>query len=445
MPTSIHLVAYSKDLVIAAYGSRFIAVDAKTNQLVAAPNDHPSSNESSSVEKLKLDAMPEGLIRAIVFHRNGELMAVASDSRTIQVWNIKTWTLVQSKMLIKRPNALAFSGSEDELGDLIVADKFGDVYRIPLGSVNDKIKLLLGHCSLVTDMLLSHENGFLITSDRDEKIRVSLFPDTFEIDGFCLGHTGFITKICPVPNRPNAIISGGGDGNLILWNLTTHTEVERLAIADFAPELRPINATTPQTIVTIKSSPVSSAIAILFENIPLVTILRASLGSNNKFEVHTNIQLPRAALDIEFDHKGDLIVAFAPAPTQFEDSLLIGISEFHKEKEVKFSEISTTAGVAGKLNQVGTSETTEKVDYGAYIQILRKFNEEEYRELKKKRKSEAGEDGEGGGGRVPKQQKQQPKQGGGKGKGGKRGGKNHKKNQAGGGIQEEPTVADADQ
>ncbi|KAI9340877.1 WD40-repeat-containing domain protein [Obelidium mucronatum] len=381
--------------------------------------------------------MPEGLIRSIVFHRNKELMAVASDSRFVQIWNIKTWTLVHSKMLIKRPNALAFSGSESELGDLIVADKFGDVYRIPLGSGNEKIKLLLGHCSLVTDMLLSHENGFLVTSDRDEKIRVSLFPDTFEIDGFCLGHTGFITKICPVPHRPAEIISGGGDGTLIIWNLGTHSEVERLSIADFAPELQPAPTTDssktpppPPTIITIKSSPASSSIAVLFEKIALVTILRATLGTNNKFAVHQNIQLPRPALDIEFNQKGDLIVAYAPAETHFEDSLLIGVSEYHKEKEVKFSEVSSTAGVAGTLNQIGTTETGEKVDYGAYIQILRKFNEEEYRELKKKRKNEANEGDAAQGESSAKQQKPNP---GGKGKGkGKRGGKNKRKDKDGG-------------
>ncbi|KAI8615659.1 hypothetical protein BC830DRAFT_1049044, partial [Chytriomyces sp. MP71] len=79
-------------------------------------------------------------------------------------------------------------------------------------------KLLLGHCSMITNMILNRESGLLLTSDRDEKIRVSLFPDTFEIEGFCLGHRGFITSIRVLPGRPDELISGGGDGLLLFWD-----------------------------------------------------------------------------------------------------------------------------------------------------------------------------------------------------------------------------------
>ncbi|KAJ3084465.1 WD repeat-containing protein 4 [Rhizoclosmatium hyalinum] len=398
---SIHGLWSNKHHVVAAYGKRFFVVDAQSNSLVAVPADHAhASSDDAHVQVLRVADMPEGAVRAIAFHRNGELMAVASDSRSVQLWNTKTWSLVAAKPLLKRPNAIAFSGNETSLGDLVVADKFGDVYRIPLGAGSEKAKLLLGHCSLVTDMILSHENGLLITSDRDEKIRVSLFPDTFEIDGFCLGHKGFITKMAPVPNRPTEIISGGGDGTLIRWNVTTHSEIDQLSIAELAEELKPVNGTSP-TIITIKSSPTSSAIAVAYEAIPIVSILTVSSGSTNEFRLHTNIQLPRPVLDIEFDHRGDLIVAYAPG-TSNEDSLLIGVSEYHKEKDIKFSEISATASIAGKLNTVGTGEATETIDYGAYIQILRKFNEDEYREKKEKRKAGAGESG---GGKKQKQGK----------------------------------------
>ena len=36
--------------------------------------------------------------------------------------------------------------------------------------------------------VLAEDDKFLITSDRDEKIRVSCFPNSYSIHTFCLGH-----------------------------------------------------------------------------------------------------------------------------------------------------------------------------------------------------------------------------------------------------------------
>lgn len=54
-------------------------------------------------------------------------------------------------------------------------------------------KFLLGHISLITDMQLTHmgKQQFLLTADRDEKIRVSRFPEAYEIQSFCHGHTEY--------------------------------------------------------------------------------------------------------------------------------------------------------------------------------------------------------------------------------------------------------------
>lgn len=39
--------------------------------------------------------------------------------------------------------------------------------------------------------ILSPDNKFILTSDRDEKIRVSHFPLSDDIQAFCLGHTEY--------------------------------------------------------------------------------------------------------------------------------------------------------------------------------------------------------------------------------------------------------------
>jgi tRNA (guanine-N(7)-)-methyltransferase subunit TRM82 len=48
--------------------------------------------------------------------------------------------------------------------------------------------LILGHTSLLTSFILSEDEKYIITSDRDEHIRVSWYPQGYNIEAFCLGH-----------------------------------------------------------------------------------------------------------------------------------------------------------------------------------------------------------------------------------------------------------------
>lgn len=95
-------------------------------------------------------------------------------------------------------------------------------------------KLLLGHVSLLTDLIavgLSAPNSpsgkprnYIITADRDEHIRVSRgIPQSHVIEGFCLGHSEFVSRVCVLKNHPQLLISGGGDGNLIVWDWLSST------------------------------------------------------------------------------------------------------------------------------------------------------------------------------------------------------------------------------
>ena len=49
--------------------------------------------------------------------------------------------------------------------------------------------LVLGHTSSLTTMLLTLDDRYLITADRDEHIRVSHYPRGYNIERFCMGHT----------------------------------------------------------------------------------------------------------------------------------------------------------------------------------------------------------------------------------------------------------------
>lgn len=93
-------------------------------------------------------------------------------------------------------------------------------------SLNFDHQLLLGHVSLLTDVAcvsvassLLKPRDYILTSDRDEHIRVSRgIPQAHIIEGFCLGHTEFVSKLCIPRTYPHLLISGGGDDYLLAWD-----------------------------------------------------------------------------------------------------------------------------------------------------------------------------------------------------------------------------------
>lgn len=87
-------------------------------------------------------------------------------------------------------------------------------------------------------MTLSPDDKYIITSDRDEHVRVSWYPEGYNVETFCLGHTKygnflsakmnstlkrlsalrFVTSTCLLPFSFPALVSGGGDSDLYVWD-----------------------------------------------------------------------------------------------------------------------------------------------------------------------------------------------------------------------------------
>lgn len=185
--------------------------------------------------------------------------------------------LTSNRCMPKRPCAVVLSSDDSTI---LVGDKFGDVYSLPLhfvpaeGKPSDpsstssgqeafnpsaseltvhtkgnlkalkqqraskvarpqksgpdfEYKLILGHVSLLTDLKyvelsvaeIKSVRSYLLTSDRDEHIRISRGPPQGHIiENYCLGHTEFISKLCILPWAPDVLLSGGGDNQIISWD-----------------------------------------------------------------------------------------------------------------------------------------------------------------------------------------------------------------------------------
>lgn len=119
--------------------------------------------------------------------------------------------------------------------------------KSPPKALNFKHHLLLGHVSLLTDIACVaipaeeatgyHDRTYIITADRDEHIRVSRgMPHAHIIEGFCLGHTQFVSKICVLPWNPRYLISGGGDSHLLVWDWLAGRILHKVNLQDAVTE-----------------------------------------------------------------------------------------------------------------------------------------------------------------------------------------------------------------
>lgn len=58
---------------------------------------------------------------------------------------------------------------------------------------------------------------YIITSDRDEKIRTTNYPATQEIEAYCMGHKEFVSSVA-VFEHNSILLSVSGDKELRMWN-----------------------------------------------------------------------------------------------------------------------------------------------------------------------------------------------------------------------------------
>ncbi|KAF9115309.1 tRNA (guanine-N(7)-)-methyltransferase non-catalytic subunit trm82 [Mortierella sp. AM989] len=330
-----HIIRHpTKDIIVLSFGEHLQAVETK-NGVIVASTVELEERDSNGLSPQPITNTPDAAqenkarVQVLAFSPDGAFLATAADDKVMKIWDTESWRCLGTRTLVRRSNALEFSNDGSHV---ITADKFGDVYNMVRdlpdavaptkatesteNDVEDEEEgeqPILGHVSMATDLALTKDNKYIITSDRDEHIRVSQYPKGHNIETYCLGHTSFVTTIKVLPGGSQKyLISGAGDATIRVWEFLKGLEVHTFNIRE-ALSMPPAEADAEEDVTVFSFAICESKkhIAVVIENESRLLILQWN-EDVTEVELHKIIELGGKPLSAEYDRSGNLWTAVLP-------------------------------------------------------------------------------------------------------------------------------------
>jgi len=183
--------------------------------------EQSSNQPNGALKNINDQQQTELEVTCGVFSLSGSYLALSDSWKQILIWTTKDWNLKTVFKMPKKCYHLLFNLKEDQM---LLADKSGLIYGYDLSCSDEvKPKLLMGHFSIILDIKFSNDGKYLATSDRDEKIRISNYPNCYSIESFCLGHSQFVSTLAFI--NSSKLVSGGGDSFIRLWDFCTGAQI----------------------------------------------------------------------------------------------------------------------------------------------------------------------------------------------------------------------------
>lgn len=247
---------------------------------------------------------------------------------------------------------------------LIAGDLAGDAYAYSL--TQKRFTLLLGHtASMLTGVLVVGKN--ILTADRDEKIRISRFPETYVTEGYLLGHSAYISSIDAVTTKKgfNLVASCGGDCTVRLWGLDT---IQPLSVTAVGTSTSDESAPLIPTDITLH--PEGELLVVIYDQSKRLDLYSINSGDAGEIELgdqaHT-IECASQPLCAVFQNSESLLVVMK------EPDYIASYKVNNKEIVV---EIGATEKVrhAAASNRIDMPETILERDSYGNIKLM-KLNE----------------------------------------------------------------------
>jgi len=216
-----------------------------------------TSDPQGEVQVIRTDKSGDSHVVTLTVSRETGHLFVGYSNKVVCSFSLSNFELVGSIVLRKQPTAIQYSSfsatAVDRTADankvhhvLLASDKAGEVFAIDAPLLQKQV-LLSGHtASVITDLAIhrSATAHYVATADRDEKVRISHFPDMENIHTFFLGHTKVVASVCFLELDGKVLaLSTGWDHKLNLWDAHTGALVQSLS---FLTEAEKTEATTEQ-------------------------------------------------------------------------------------------------------------------------------------------------------------------------------------------------------
>lgn len=233
-------------------------------------------------------------IRAIRYGAKGKLFVSAGDDKLVKIWNTDSWKCIYTVLSEKRVSAVAISNEGQFVS---FADKFGVVWVVELEGFHEKsamidkkaAPILAHYCSIITSLDFSPDGQFIVSADRDFKIRVTAFPKrpldgAHEIQSFCLGHTEFVscfTFVCSQEYPQGFLMSGGGDSTVRLWDFASGSLLDTCEVGAKAGLLQSNGREEDiqPAITDLCASSDGSFVAVAIQSLPGIMLLSCDLSA----------------------------------------------------------------------------------------------------------------------------------------------------------------------
>ncbi|XP_036831159.1 tRNA (guanine-N(7)-)-methyltransferase non-catalytic subunit wdr4 [Oncorhynchus mykiss] len=306
--------------LVSTYEKKLIAIHTKNSRepfvfdcsaAEQKPKDPEADNKSDGSEETGSDK-----ILAFAVSSSAKLVALTDDTKRLVLFRCEpSWQVISTRWVVRRCTSLVFTEAEDEVW---AADKSGDVYSFSVVEPQKTGELKLGHLSMLLSMTLTPNDKYVVTADRDEKIRVSHLRSPHNIQAFCLGHLEFVSSLLVPPGHPQWLLSGSGDGTMKLWE---YESGRRLQSWDLK-QLRDMpNSDTEKekrsAVSRIAGSPGGHHVAVQCERVPSVQLFGMEQGTEERLMPSSRLTLPHCPLDLTFDPQGRLWVLLDSRETPF--------------------------------------------------------------------------------------------------------------------------------
>lgn len=243
-----------------------------------------------SFDTLKIPQLPpteNGKVTSVQFSHEKALLAVTLDNKQLIIYDQKLNIL--NNILTKRAVSKVTFVSNTEL---LVADKTGDVFKYNVQD-NSQPTLLLGHLSVLLDITVTPCKRFIITCDRDEKIRVSHYPNAYNIASYCLGHKEFVTKL---EIYEDTLLSASGDGSIRFWDYLTGKQLHVVETNKYINNKDLIKSISEQIGVEVNVLPITDMQVFSNDKKAYIGI---SLFNSNEMQIYKMKKVDEN-LDVEF-------------------------------------------------------------------------------------------------------------------------------------------------